>query len=244
MPAWLNVTFDTGILKFEGQLTSAEMRDRFMQNMAEKFGSDNVIDATKINSDIKSADWLQSLAQWIPDVHNTVNNGSLVIKDGMVHLHGEVPDIQSIERLVGECRNVFPEMVIDNNLQVAAANRTTDSGENLNPRLEIKHIEFDLNSTALSVQARDQLDELIRFLETYPKLILEISGHTDSSGDPAYNLQLSRQRAEAVAQYLNQKGIQDGRMKIVMHGAQVPAADNITVSGRQQNRRVEFHILQ
>jgi outer membrane protein OmpA-like peptidoglycan-associated protein len=70
----------------------------------------------------------------------------------------------------------------------------------------------------------------------------EVRGHTDSQGDAAKNLELSQQRAQAVVDYLVQKGIVVARLTAKGLGETVPIADNNTDAGRAKNRRVEFAI--
>jgi OOP family OmpA-OmpF porin len=81
-------------------------------------------------------------------------------------------------------------------------------------------------------------------LKTYPKNDVLVEGHTDSSGNAAYNLSLSRLRAEHVRDYLIKEGGLDAqRFRIVGYGQTQPIADNATREGRAQNRRVEVIIL-
>jgi OOP family OmpA-OmpF porin len=76
-----------------------------------------------------------------------------------------------------------------------------------------------------------------------PNLRAEIAGHTDSSGDDAYNLRLSQQRAESVLQFLASQGIERSRLVARGYGETEPVADNGSPSGRDRNRRVEFNVL-
>jgi outer membrane protein OmpA-like peptidoglycan-associated protein len=72
---------------------------------------------------------------------------------------------------------------------------------------------------------------------------IELSGHTDSKGSDKYNLKLSKERAEAVFNYLVSKGIDEKRLTHKGYGAKQPIADNATDAGRAKNRRVEFKIV-
>jgi OOP family OmpA-OmpF porin len=75
-----------------------------------------------------------------------------------------------------------------------------------------------------------------------PAYKLFIQGHTDSQGDNAMNLDLSKRRAAAVRQYLISKGIAGERMRTQGFGETRPVADNGTAAGRAKNRRVEFKV--
>ena len=101
---------------------------------------------------------------------------------------------------------------------------------------------FDTGSAQLRSSASSNLDKLASFMKQYPDQRLLIEGHTDNVGSAAFNLELSRQRAQAVQQYLAQSGIASQRLSVSAMGLQSPIASNNTVSGRQQNRRVEVVI--
>ena len=101
---------------------------------------------------------------------------------------------------------------------------------------------FDFNSSALRSASRDSLREMAKVFENYPNTTLYVEGHTDSIGTAAYNKRLSLRRADAVANYLEQVGVQGGRINTYGFGEAEPRATNSTAAGRQLNRRVEIHI--
>ena len=76
-----------------------------------------------------------------------------------------------------------------------------------------------------------------------PEMVIEIRGHTDSQGEHDYNIYLSRKRAKAVVEYLNENGISRSRTRYKGFGHTQPVAENDTDEGRQLNRRVEFLII-
>ena len=77
-------------------------------------------------------------------------------------------------------------------------------------------------------------------LKKYDKTILEVAGHTDSTGSPQHNQALSERRASSVAQYLEAQGVDSRRVMTVGAGETHPIAPNSTAEGRQANRRVEL----
>ena len=85
--------------------------------------------------------------------------------------------------------------------------------------------------------------KVIRFLNDNPTLRIEISGHTDNQGTPAYNVQLSLKRAQAVVKYLTDHGIVSTRLTQKGYGADKPLAPNDTEENRQINRRIEFRLI-
>ena len=101
---------------------------------------------------------------------------------------------------------------------------------------------FEYDKSALSTEAKLNLDKLVTVLNSYPDTDIELQGHTDSKGSNAYNQTLSEERAGTVSGYLISKGIKTGRVTIKGFGETVPKYDNNTAEGRSQNRRVEFLI--
>jgi len=104
-------------------------------------------------------------------------------------------------------------------------------------------ITFDFNKTALKPQFYPALGRVAGTLSEYNQTIVEVVGHTDDRGSDEVNNRISRQRAEAVANYLEQQGVQRERLEILGAGKRFPIADNSTDAGRAQNRRVEIRLV-
>ena len=107
----------------------------------------------------------------------------------------------------------------------------------------LNNIFFDFNKATLRKESITELRQMIKFMQEYPKLKVEISGHTDSIGTNEANRKLSQERAEAVREYLSSHGIHTGRVTAKGYGATKPVAPNDTEEGRQRNRRTEFRII-
>ena len=103
-----------------------------------------------------------------------------------------------------------------------------------------ERITFDSNSAVLTPESNEQLDNIAIILRAYPQATVTIAGFTDSSGNGAKNLALSRARANAVAARLTAAGVSQERVHAEGHGSEKPMADNSTEAGRAQNRRVEL----
>lgn len=103
-------------------------------------------------------------------------------------------------------------------------------------------LQFNLNSYELQASTKTNLDDLAKTLKKYDDTNILIEGHTDSSGEDAYNLKLSDNRAAAVEDYLNTKGIKSSRITTEGYGESQPLESNDTEAGRQKNRRVEVAI--
>jgi len=102
---------------------------------------------------------------------------------------------------------------------------------------------FDFNKFFLKDEAKKALHVVAGILKESPGKKVRIVGYTDNVGSDAYNLRLSLQRAQSVADYLIYvEGIGKGRIKIEGRGKSNPIADNATEAGRAKNRRVEIEI--
>lgn len=112
-------------------------------------------------------------------------------------------------------------------------------------RIEIKEqIQFELNKyTITGSRSFEILRDVAKVLERNEHIRIRIEGHTDSQGKAAYNMKLSDGRANSVRQWLIDAGISADRMTSVGRGQDHPIDTNSTAEGRQNNRRVEFHIL-
>jgi outer membrane protein OmpA-like peptidoglycan-associated protein len=107
--------------------------------------------------------------------------------------------------------------------------------------LKLEDVEFYSGSERLTPLGQRTLNQVAGVLAKYPGMPVEIAGHTDSQGDPATNMELSRKRAASVKQYLVEKGIAGENLTDEGFGSTKPIASNATAAGRQENRRVEFH---
>lgn len=102
------------------------------------------------------------------------------------------------------------------------------------------NITFDTDSSVVKADFMDVLHSVSLVLDEYEKTYVDVMGHTDSTGSDSYNLQLSQNRAQAVASVLTSKGVEPVRLVVRGFGEQYPIASNDTPSGRAQNRRVEI----
>lgn len=104
-------------------------------------------------------------------------------------------------------------------------------------------ITFPINSYEIQPQFRPTLDQIAQTLANYPSTFVDVHGHTDPSGGDRINIPLSQNRAQSVANYLAQRGVNPARIATQGHGSSQPIADNSTEAGRQQNRRVDIRII-
>jgi outer membrane protein OmpA-like peptidoglycan-associated protein len=104
-------------------------------------------------------------------------------------------------------------------------------------------ITFGFDSAALKPEFYPVLDRVADTLRQYDQTIIEVAGHTDSQGSEAYNQRLSEQRAQAVGDFLVQRGVSRERLILTGAGETRPVASNETEAGRAENRRVEITLV-
>jgi outer membrane protein OmpA-like peptidoglycan-associated protein len=118
----------------------------------------------------------------------------------------------------------------------------TDNGQAILVNLP-EGVTFDVGSYSLKPQFRATLDDIARSMNQYPDSLIDVYGHTDSTGSDAFNQTLSENRARTVANYLSIQGVSGARVRSQGLGETMPVADNATDEGRRRNRRVEIKIV-
>ena len=104
-------------------------------------------------------------------------------------------------------------------------------------------VTFATNSSDINANFYPVLDQVAATLGEFNQTVIEVAGHTDSTGARAYNMTLSERRAGSVVSYLSGRGIARERMIAVGAGPDHPVDTNETAEGRAQNRRVEITIV-
>ncbi len=102
-----------------------------------------------------------------------------------------------------------------------------------------ENIEFESSSSLLLPSSQGDLETLVNYLQNHPEVKVKIVGHTDNVGEESMNLDLSLSRAEAVAKYLSDHGVNPTKVQTDGMGGEHPISTNDTPEGRRQNRRVE-----
>ena len=105
------------------------------------------------------------------------------------------------------------------------------------------NITFATNSSDLNAQFFDVLGSVTKVIKEFDQTIVEVAGHTDSTGSEDYNQGLSERRAQSVSTYFTSRNIMSQRLITVGMGELRPVADNATPDGRQLNRRVEITLV-
>ncbi|WP_072880468.1 OmpA family protein [Salegentibacter echinorum] len=117
-------------------------------------------------------------------------------------------------------------------------------GEGINVTFdESSGVYFDTEKYNINSKSQQTLNKLASIFKEYPDSNILIEGHTDNTGAESYNLTLSKNRAQAVTNYLAGQGLSNGRFETKWYGENQPKYDNSTAEGRAKNRRVELAII-
>ncbi|WP_047245229.1 OmpA family protein [Maribacter thermophilus] len=117
-------------------------------------------------------------------------------------------------------------------------------GEGINVTFnEDAGVYFDTNKSDVKGASASTLNKLAGIFKEYPNSNILVEGHTDSAGSDEYNMNLSKQRAQSVTDYLIAQGISPTRFTTKWYGETQPVGDNSTAEGKAQNRRVELAII-
>jgi outer membrane protein OmpA-like peptidoglycan-associated protein len=126
-------------------------------------------------------------------------------------------------------------------IRVAAGGRDLYDALAAEGRVAVHDILFDTDAATIRPESAEVLAEIATMLQEHPELSLMVEGHTDSTGDFDHNMDLSKQRADSVTQWLVEShGIAADRLRTMGLGSTQPKDTNDTDAGRQQNRRVEL----
>lgn len=182
-------------------------------------------------------------------VRTYAGEGSLLNKIGVVR--GDLPEIAQSEnnQNYAICTAVAPKMMeVDKAALLAAA--SSNANDKMLEKREVivlsdkvkPPVEFETNSAKLKPSSYPVLDNAVKVLTQWGEAKVEVAGHTDkrNTSKADYNLDLSKRRAQSVADYLVQKGIDRSRLIVRGYGFDMPIAENDPITGNDANRRVEL----
>jgi outer membrane protein OmpA-like peptidoglycan-associated protein len=189
--------------------------------------------------DVSSYEFVSAYRRALPAAGWTIVRDAIG-GDGFVlaHYTKNGRDIWLYTHLAGTSQTV---RVADTGAESASANlkRALDTAG----RVAVYGIYFDSDSAIPKAESAATLQHILDLLTGTPSLRLDIEGHTDDSGTPTHNQQLSEQRAMSVRSWLTSHGIAASRLQSHGYGATRPVADNKTPEGKAKNRRVELATL-
>jgi len=168
-----------------------------------------VVDELAVDPRVGPAAWAGNVPKVLPILGHMMERGSIIIDGHSVVLSGRVNSGHAKATMLREIAPLTRTglELEDHILAAQLAAPSPSLQKKLNEILSHDSIEFESNSTTMLPRGRATLDQLISLLRRAPAPAIEIGGHTDKYGEPDYNLELSRRRAEAVRHYFISHGL-------------------------------------
>jgi OmpA-OmpF porin, OOP family len=123
------------------------------------------------------------------------------------------------------------------------ASKAAETAHTVGKVMNLDNLIFQLGKARIEPESFEELDQVVRMLVTYPKMIIQLEGHTDIKGDPKQNMKLSQERVDAVKDYLVSKGVAKNKVKTKAFGGTQPLSRADTEEAHRMNRRVQVRIL-
>ena len=255
----LDINYTNGKVTLTGILGSQKSIDKIINKVSDKIGKDNVINhltlddnfamsngSLNLSGEATSKDSYQLVTSLIKQTGKSLG---FTIKDDLI-----LNDLEAIaakeaeaERLAQEkaaAEKAFSKQLAEQKLleekEIAACQTR------LNQLMAGKTILFETNKANIKRASFSLLNNIAETINGCRGKVsnskIEVSGHTDSRGSDAYNLQLSQRRADAVKSYLTKKGVGQNIITSKGYGETQPVASNDTADGRRKNRRITFSV--
>jgi OmpA-OmpF porin, OOP family len=257
IPARLALSNDSGVITYSGAVHDAATRTSIVDSLRGVFGAPNVKGDIAVDANAGPALWLVDLRAAF---ENLKTPGVQAVFDGdSVKIGGLIGDTDR-DGIIRSLRSVFGtglvfgaltdrmgDLVSDTTKKTVVALSALHKGFSAADLLTILNqsiINFPTNSAEVPAIGQSLLQQAAVAIKQLPSgTVIEIGGYTDSTGDPAANLQLSQQRADAVRAALVQAGV-DPRMLVAKgYGSASLVARNGTLEGRPRNRRIEYRVV-
>ncbi len=173
------------------------------------------------------------------------DTGSLSVTDNQLELRGQVASAvlrDQVRDAIGAIDGIESSLAISVAEPPAIAEQVQSCQARFDTLLAGEKILFATSSADIDASSQQLLTTLAEVAAQCPNVKIEIAGHTDSRGDPAYNQYLSQERANSVRDALVALGVRTDRLSAVGFGADQPRDDNATSAGRENNRRIELTV--
>jgi OOP family OmpA-OmpF porin len=223
-----------------GVVPDESTRQVVLTQLRNLYGADRVVDQLGVGNLVAPPKWSDSIQKVLNASIKKVSKGELKIKGNIIEISGEVENEAVKQQVLSDISTQLnPTYTVRSGLRVAAAPQQST----LDAALANRTIEFQPANALLTPAGQQVLNELVPILAQFKGKRFEVIGHTDADGGRDANIVLSANRANAVRQYLSNKGIPYQSILTSGAGPDRPIAPNDTPEGRARNRRIEFKIL-
>ncbi|KFE36066.1 OmpA family protein [Thioclava atlantica] len=238
-----------GHVDLKGRVLDARQREAVESFARAKLGHDKVHGATRVDKTLPAGWPIRTLAgiEALAELHD----GTVLVTPKLVKVTGVTGNPQgsdTISRILtsqlGEGAQIDLKVKYDKRLDpVLALPSGKECVTRLNGSLAKQKINFDPGSAQVSADSVKALDALAGAMKDCTGFRMEVGGYTDNQGREEMNLQLSQDRAQAVIRGLLDRGVLVGNLVAKGYGEAAPIASNDTEAGREENRRIEFTLL-
>ena len=257
VPAHLALANDNGVVTYSGTVHDDATRTSIVNALRGVFGANNVRGDINVDANAGGAPWLVNLQNSLGALNtpgtqavfdgNTLKVGGLISdsdRNGIItSLRSALPAGLVVGALTSGVGNLVSEAT-DRTTAALSALRPGFTAPNLTGILNQSIINFPTNGADVPVASRALLQQAASAFKQLPAgTVVEIAGYTDNVGDPAANVQLSQQRAEAVRATLIQAGVDPNMLVARGYGSANPVGGNDTLEGRFRNRRIEYRVI-
>lgn len=248
-PEFVATLSPEGQVQLRGRVSDETLRQMADSYAKARFGSNSVYTATRVVNDLPDG-WAVRVLGGL-EALSLLNNGILNVTPDNVTLKGitERPDgraraAQLLSERLGETETYDLEITYRPAPEPVDRPPTPEECETeLAKAQETGKITFEPGLTTIEDSATETMDRIAEILNRCGEIRLEIQGHTDSQGRESMNLQLSQARAQSVLNELRARRVLTATYAAVGYGESQPIADNETDEDREDNRRIEFHVI-
>ncbi|WP_425043191.1 OmpA family protein [Primorskyibacter sp. S87] len=238
-----------GLVQLRGRVNDETLRQMADSYAKSRFGSSNVHMAARVDETLPSGWPVRVLAGL--EALSILSNGAITVTPDELRLRGSSSQEDAkaiISRLLSEKLGQAQSYELD------VTYRPPPPPEDLPPdpgqcEADLAAVQanakiaFEPGSATVAAESLETLDRLAEILTECAEIRMEIQGHTDSQGREEMNLQLSQSRAQSVLNELRSRRVLTSNFSAIGYGESRPIADNGTPDGREENRRIEFHLI-
>ena len=238
-----------GNVVLRGRVTDERQRDVIENFARARFGHGAVYGATRTDETLPAGWSVRSLAAL--EALGELHDGKVLVTPDLIRIDGvsgnaQVTDAVSriISARLGESAAMELHIAYDKRLDpVLGLPDGPECVDRLNTVLTAQKISFEPGSSVIAAEGAGALDALAAAMKNCTDFRMEVAGHTDSQGREETNLALSQERAQAVVRALMERRVLTGNLTPKGYGESQPIGDNTTEEGREENRRIEFVLL-
>jgi OmpA-OmpF porin, OOP family len=248
---------DNGKIYVSGTVPDAATRDKLLADLRATFGEGNVNADITVNPRARTPGWLERIGELWASLK--LPGADLHFEGDRISVGGTLSDAQRAQ-LMDRLRSLWPSginigtyadragaLVESARSKAAAALAALGSGftgQQVVDALNLSIINFATDSAEIPAEDKGLIEQAAKAIQGAPAgTVIEVGGHTDSTGDAAANMKLSQARAESVVKALTGLGVTPSSLVAKGYGRTRPVASNDTEAGRFQNRRIEYSVV-